>query len=88
MSTDNDVSNDGDNVPPPRKLGHIKNIDDPTLSPPTVVQKAFIGTGCPPVPIKLIRKTESGTFTEMTKLFPEWLGVLCTDDDAKLKPKK
>ena len=28
------------------------------------------------------QKIESGVFVEMTELLPEWLGLLCTDDDA------
>ena len=84
----NNHIDDGDDTPPPHQFSPIGLVQDPALHPPTDVQTVSIGAGRPPVPAKLVQKIESGVFVEMAELLPERLGVLCTDDDAKQRPKK
>ena len=84
----NNHIDDGDDTPPPHQFSPIGLVQDPALYPPTDVQTVSIGAGRPPVPAKLVQKIESGVFVEMAELLPERLGVLCTDDDAKQRPKK
>jgi len=61
--------------------------NQPAIVQPATVQNVFIGVGCPPVLIRLVKKIESGAFIKMAKLLPEQLGA-SNDDDSKVKQKK
>ena len=70
-------------VNPSRANTSLAASNQPAIVQSATVQNVFIGGGCPPVPVRLVKKIESGAFVEMAELLPEQLGG-SNDDDSKV----
>ena len=88
-STDNDVFNDEGDIPLPYEFGHIEIIDNPTIPLPNAVQNVSIRARTPQYQQNSWGKLNWVHSWKWPSYFQSDLACYaCTNDDAKLNPKK